>query len=260
MISPLLTTSWDDGHPLDFRIAELLAKYNLTGTFYIPRSAPTTTMSPGHVRDLSSSFEIGAHTLDHVFLTDVEIARADEQIAGSKKWVEETIGRECVMFCPPAGRFNRQHIRLMELAGFTGMRTVEFMSLDHPRPRPGESDGLLIMPTTLQARPHNPASYFRNFAKRLAMRNFWLYMLHARSGGWADCVRSLLQATLAQRGVFHLWGHSWEIQEQGQWDRLEYVFRLMNEVSREAPCLSNGQICLRASAGATSLSSASDAA
>ena len=256
MNTPLLTTSWDDGHPLDFRIAELLAKYNLTGTFYIPRSAPTATMSGSHVRDLSSSFEIGAHTLDHVFLTDVEIARADEQIAGSKKWIEETIARECPMFCPPAGRFNRQHVRLMRLAGFTGMRTVEFMSLDHPR----ETDGMMVMPTTLQARPHNPGSYFRNFAKRLAMRNFWLYMLHARSGGWADCVRSLLRATLASGGVFHLWGHSWEIQEQGQWDRLEYVFRLMSEVTREAPCLTNGQVCLRATSSATALAGASDAA
>ena len=28
-----ITTSWDDGHPLDFRVAELLAKYGLPGTF-----------------------------------------------------------------------------------------------------------------------------------------------------------------------------------------------------------------------------------
>ena len=34
----IITTSWDDGHPLDFKLAELLNKYNLKGTFYIPRS------------------------------------------------------------------------------------------------------------------------------------------------------------------------------------------------------------------------------
>jgi hypothetical protein len=28
-----ITTSWDDGHPLDLRVAELLAKYGLKDTF-----------------------------------------------------------------------------------------------------------------------------------------------------------------------------------------------------------------------------------
>ena len=34
----IVTTSWDDGHPLDFKIASLLEEYNLKGTFYIPKA------------------------------------------------------------------------------------------------------------------------------------------------------------------------------------------------------------------------------
>lgn len=30
----IITTSWDDGHPLDLKIAELLDKYGINGTFY----------------------------------------------------------------------------------------------------------------------------------------------------------------------------------------------------------------------------------
>ena len=37
--STCITTSWDDGHPLDLRVAELLAKYGLQGTFYVPMTA-----------------------------------------------------------------------------------------------------------------------------------------------------------------------------------------------------------------------------
>src|SRR2546421_3969818 len=177
MIEPLLTTSWDDGHVLDFKIADLLSKYDLTGTFYIPRNAPTTTMSPAHVRDLASGFEVGAHTLEHVFLTDVDVARAEGEIAGSKKWVEQTIGRPCAMFCPPAGRFNRDHLRLIRVAGFTGVRTVEMLSLDHPRLR----EGVLVMPTTLQAATHTPWTFAKNIAKRRAVRNLWMYILRAHS-------------------------------------------------------------------------------
>ena len=33
---PIVTTSWDDGHPLDVRLAELLSSYGVPGTFYLP--------------------------------------------------------------------------------------------------------------------------------------------------------------------------------------------------------------------------------
>ena len=32
-----ITTSWDDGHTLDLRLADLLDKYDLRGTFYVAR-------------------------------------------------------------------------------------------------------------------------------------------------------------------------------------------------------------------------------
>src|SRR5687768_14224449 len=103
MPETIITTSWDDGHPLDLRIAEMLTRYGLTGTFYIPRSISTGVMSDVQLRDLSTQFEIGAHTLNHVFLTDTDSATARDEISGSKKWVEDTTGRPCTVFCPPAG-------------------------------------------------------------------------------------------------------------------------------------------------------------
>jgi hypothetical protein len=239
-----LTTSWDDGHPHDFRVAELLTKYGLTGTFYIPKICDQGTMSPAHVRDLASSFEIGAHTLNHVFLTEVDDDTAEQEIAGSRKWVEDTTGKQCTMFCPPAGKYHPRHLRMIAAAGFIGFRSVEFLSLDPPRRQ--RADGLLEMPTTLQARHHSELAYLKNFAKRRAARNLWLYLLHAQSPLWPDKARSLLETTLRKGGVFHLWGHSWEIHQQHQWDRLEYVLKMMGEVTEEAPCLSNGELCRRA--------------
>ena len=32
----VVTTSWDDGYPADLRVAELLAKHGVAGTFYVP--------------------------------------------------------------------------------------------------------------------------------------------------------------------------------------------------------------------------------
>jgi peptidoglycan/xylan/chitin deacetylase (PgdA/CDA1 family) len=237
---PLLTTSWDDGHVLDFRIAELLTQYGLTGTFYIPRSAPTGTMSEDHVRELSAIFEIGAHTLDHLFLTEINLPRAAVQIVGSKQWVEQTTGEPCTIFCPPAGKLTRQHLGIIKASGFSAVRSVEYMSLDHPRD--GDVEGLSLIPTTIQAKPTPGSAYLRNVAKRFALRNLWLYLLHARSPIWSDNVRRLLELTIARNGVFHLWGHSWEIEEHHQWDRLEQVFQLMSEFRAQAPCVTNSAL------------------
>jgi len=46
-------------------------------------------------------------------------------------------------------------------------------------------------------------------------------------------------------GVFHLWGHSWEVQQTGQWQRLDEVLRFMGEFASEAPSLTNGELCQR---------------
>ena len=81
MPQAFITTSWDDGHPSDMRLAEMLARHGLTGTFYIPRSISTGVMPDSDIRRLSSNFEIGAHTLNHVFLPDADDTTARAEIA-----------------------------------------------------------------------------------------------------------------------------------------------------------------------------------
>ena len=243
MPQAFITTSWDDGHPADLRIAEMLARHGLTGTFYVPRSIETGVMPLSDIRRLSQDHEIGAHTLHHVFLADADDATSRQEISGSKKWVEDVTGSACPMFCPPAGRFQARHVPMFRDAGYAGIRTVEFFSLDLPRFR----SGLLEMPTTLQAFPHPAANYLKNLIKRRAGANFWLYARTGHTRNWPDLARRLLERTLRVGGVFHLWGHSWEVERAGQWARLEEVFALLGEAREQAPCLTNGQVCQRRS-------------
>src|SRR6202008_1069187 len=119
-------------------------------------------VSDSQLRELASRFEIGAHTLNHVFLADADDATAAGEISGSKKWVEDQTGRPCTMFCPPAGKFTARHRPMFRDAGFAGIRTVEFMSYDLPR----KCDGVMEMPTTLQAFPQPRVNYVRNLTKR----------------------------------------------------------------------------------------------
>lgn len=245
----IVTTSWDDGHPLDLRIAELLQKYGLRGTFYTPMISEWGVMTARQIRDLGATFEIGAHTLEHRVLTTLSDDEAQREIFESKSWIEEVTGRPCAMFCPPQGRFTHRHVGMARNAGFVGLRTVELMSLGFPR----REGGVLVMPTTVQAHPHEMLTYAKNAVKRAAFGNLWRYIAHGRASDWPTLAESLLRDAIEQGGVFHLWGHSWELQEYGQWSRLDNVLALMGELTDRTHSFTNGAICqhaiLRGAAG-----------
>ncbi|MEH2506435.1 hypothetical protein V1290_005246 [Bradyrhizobium sp. AZCC 1578] len=237
-----ITTSWDDGHPLDLRVAELLSKYGLRGTFYVPRIAEHETMSAAQIRELSLAFEIGAHTLHHAVLTEATEQKAWQEIAGSKSWVESNTGIRCLMFCPPNGKYRNRHLEMVRKAGYLGARNVELLSLDLPR----KNAGIMLLPTTIQAYPHGSFAFAKNAVKRMALTNLLRLITHGRSIDWPELTRSLLYESLRCGGMLHLWGHSWELQETDQWRRLDEVLRCMSEFAIQAPSLTNGQICQRA--------------
>jgi peptidoglycan/xylan/chitin deacetylase (PgdA/CDA1 family) len=244
-----ITTSWDDGHPLDLRVAELLTKHRISGTFYIPRIAENETMSAVHIRQLSLAFEIGAHTLRHADLTRATEQQAWQEIAGSKSWLEDNIGQPCRMFCPPKGKYSRRTLVAVRRAGFFGLRSVELLSLDFPR----RQAGIMLLPTTIQAYPHGSLAFAKNAVKRMALKNLLRLMTHGRSTDWPALAQSLLHESLRYGGVFHLWGHSWEMQATGQWQRLDEALRCMSEFAIRAPSLTNGQICQRALSSSASV-------
>jgi hypothetical protein len=234
-----ITTSWDDGHPLDLRLAEMLAARNLRGTFYVPRQSQNRTMSDEQIQRLSENFEIGAHTLNHVFLDACQPQRAREEIRDSKKWIEDITGKACNMFCPPGGKFNARHLGMIREAGYSGIRTVELLSLDEPR----RCDGLFILPTTIQAHPHRRLAYGRNIARRRAWDNLWRYLRSGATSDWAGLAELLINECIRRGGVFHLWGHSWEIESRNQWKSLEQVLDRLAELSTQMSVVTNGTLC-----------------
>ncbi|KWV55982.1 hypothetical protein AS156_05060 [Bradyrhizobium macuxiense] len=234
-----VTTSWDDGHPNDLRLAAMLARYAITGTFYVPAATERETMSAPQMRELTRDFEIGAHTLHHVDLTGVADHAALSEIVDSKAWIEDMTGFRCLCFCPPIGRYSSRHLGMIRKAGYVAVRSVELLSLDFPRPQAG----LLLMPTTVQAFPHRFPVFARNAIKRLALANLWRYVVHGRTAEWPELAGSLLRQAIARGGVFHLWGHSWELEDDSQWQRLEDVLRFMASSLSQAPAVTNGQLC-----------------
>jgi peptidoglycan-N-acetylglucosamine deacetylase len=235
----ILTTSWNDGHPLDYEVAELLHQYGIHATFYIPRQSRRYTISESHIRDLAERFEIGAQTLDNVELPRLPPEKARQEIADSKAWLEYVTGRECRMFCYPEGKFTSIHAAMVQDAGFIGARTAEYFSIDFPRFR----YGIYEMPTTVQAYPQEPSRYLRNTIKRGSFRRLWDYIQLGWGMNWDDLARMLWQECLTSGGVFHLWSHSWEIEQEDQWKRLEEMFRFFDEFADQEMRMTNGEVC-----------------
>ncbi len=234
----IMTTSWDDGHPLDFRVADLLAKYGLRGTFYIPLACEHEVLTAPQVGDLATNFEVGAHTLHHVDLTATSDAVAKTEIAGSRHAIEAITGKACNSFCFPKGRFRRRHLEIVKDAGFAAARTVELFSLEAPN----NANGLALIPTTVQAFSHTPLTYWKNCAKRFKIKNLQHLIEFRTTKDWASLAIRMLERASKCGGVFHLWGHSWEVEKAGQWQCLERVFAAMEQRKQDGICVTNFEL------------------
>ncbi len=221
----LFTTSWDDGYTLDMRIAGILERYGCTGTFYVcPRTQHGRMMlSPESLKELSQKHEVGAHTLRHPKLTKIAIQDAKQEIEGSKKWVEERIGKSCDMFCYPYGDWNEPVKYLVQQAGFKGARTVSDLLFATTDP--------FAMPTSIQVTP---------FPKRRTFSRWWhpfdlfgplrVRMKRLRELGiplkqttsWLTLTTALFDYALAtNQPHFHVWGHSHELERYNMWHDVE---------------------------------------
>lgn len=224
--SAIVTTSWDDGYPADSRVAAMLADRTLPGTFYVPLRGPDSkpTLTGAEIRDLhSAGFEIGAHTLTHAVLTHLSVSGAAEEITASKDHLQQRLGAPVSMFCYPRGRFNSTIVAQVKTAGYIGARTTEMLRLEA-----GSSP--YTMPTTLQAFAHPNIDYLKNTLRHGCLSSLFRYRRELRVGiDWVQLGKNLFDRVLQNGGVFHLWGHSWEVEGHRDWDRLS---DLLDYISR----------------------------
>lgn len=222
-MTKLITTSWDDGYPADFHIAELLQKYKLQGTFYIPKTnSEYEVMSEAKVVELARHFEIGGHTINHVRIKKKSKTLFDQEILACAKWLEELLGEAPVSFCFPGGVYNKPAIAYAFKAGFQLIRTTELLN-----PAIGKEYG--VFPTTLQVYSHSSFTYIKHLLKRLKFRSLRLYL----STGFGTHLQYLAEYYLdhisKHGGCFHLWGHSWEIEKKELWGELEQLLKIISD-------------------------------
>src|SRR6476661_3177846 len=73
---------------------------------------------------VEAGMEIGAHTRNHVVLTECSDAVAREEIAGSKRDLEEAMGIEVRSFSYPYGEHRAEHVEMVRQAGYATATTI----------------------------------------------------------------------------------------------------------------------------------------
>ena len=234
----VVTTSWDDGDRRDLRVAELLRSRNLSGTFYVPiapyRGRPA--LSHAELRSLSSNgLEIGAHGFSHKLLWRLPAQELAREVNPCKSALEDIIGTRVRMFCYPRGRYDSNVIQAVKKAGYCGARTVRLLAT--------RSDfSPFEIPTTVQVFPHTKFSYIKNIIRTRKIESLQVCLTNRRwLGNWIQLGQRLFDSVLQNGGIWHLWGHSWEIDELGLWEELgELLDYVCNR--RGVTYLSNGEL------------------
>jgi len=215
-----VTISIDDGDDSDLRTVDLLHKYGLQATFYIPGSnEERQVMNARQIREIDQQFEIGSHTLHHVRLHNLPPQQAWQEIVDGKKFSEDAVGHEVVSFCYPGGKFTRQVARQVADAGFLGARTCRYFQNNFP-------NDPFFWDISTYANSYPSYVQLRHCLLEYNFGGAYKYLTTFRAEvPWVSQFKRALEDVSQNAGIAHLYFHSWEIGENNEWGELESVFK-----------------------------------
>jgi peptidoglycan/xylan/chitin deacetylase (PgdA/CDA1 family) len=132
--------TFDDGY-MDFmtHALPLLQEYAFTATVYLVsdqisgtnkwdegRAEPATLMGPAEIREAQAAgITFGSHSKSHLRMADLPLARAREEVFGSKKALEDLLGMEVPLFCYPFGNSSAPVREAVREAGYSAALGIE---------------------------------------------------------------------------------------------------------------------------------------
>jgi peptidoglycan/xylan/chitin deacetylase (PgdA/CDA1 family) len=149
-----LDDGWYDGYVYAFPI---MRKYGFVGTFYVITSRINSAdfLSIQEMRTLEAAGnDIGSHTVDHISLQTVPLARVKQEVEDASEQIEKAVGHRPVSLAYPMGGLSVQVVMVvsaipdMKLAVHTGFGTEETwvarFNVPRVRVHPGTSPALLL--------------------------------------------------------------------------------------------------------------------
>ena len=201
-LAKALTVRYDDGVEQDVRLIEILDRHGIKATFNINSgcySYEGKVFEPGRIhRRMSksmvtkayanSSHEVAVHGYSHPFLETLPPAEAAYEILEDRKNLEEQFG--CIIrgMAYPYGTYNDTVVEILKNSGIVYSRTVQ-------------STRKFKMPTDWL---RLPATCHHNDPELMALAEKFVKLPSAE-----------------HPKMFYLWGHSYEFEENNNWDVIE---------------------------------------
>jgi peptidoglycan/xylan/chitin deacetylase (PgdA/CDA1 family) len=118
-----IVLSFDDGYRPQFTFAlPQLRKHGWAGVLNL--KAEGSDLYTSNVKAMiAAGWEVAAHTIHHLDLTELGSEQLKEEVAGSRQIIRREYGVPVKNFCYPAGRFDPTVIAAVEAAGYVGATT-----------------------------------------------------------------------------------------------------------------------------------------
>lgn len=190
-----VTLSYDDGVIYDKKLLDIIKKYSLKCTFNINsgllngENRKMTKKEAVNIYD--NSCEIACHGEKHLKLTDIDDSLVAYEIIADRKNLEEWFNRRVNGVAYPYGEFNEKIIKILKDCNIKYARTAT-SSYTFSLPE----NWLALKPTC----HHTEKNLFELVEK----------FLICEKEKWNE-----------QPQMFYLWGHSYEFEDNGNWEVLE---------------------------------------
>ena len=205
-----VTFSYDDGVTQDIRLIELLNKYHLKCTFNLNseklgqnrilmckgQRVSHYKVHPADVREIYEGHEIAVHTLTHPRLTELEEAEIIRQVEQDRLNLSELAGYEVIGMAYPCGGVNNDD-RVAEIIGRrTPVRYARTIT------------------STFNFEPQENLLRFNP-------------SVHTMQPELFDLAEKFIALQPETPQLFYIWGHSYEFDIPGGWERMEKLCEML---------------------------------
>ena len=196
----IIEFSFDDGWHLDLRVANLLKKYNLTGTFYIVVDwvGKEGYLTWDEIKELDKQgFKIGSHSLSHP--QDLKLVYDEQlhtEIQNSKDMIEMVLGHGIESFCYPRGRMDERVRAKVVESGYLEARGTG-------KPGITEVNDKFYLPGTIHIFQR------KEYGKQSIL----------------EFAKQTIDKVKKEGGYCNVWAHSRELEEFSLWGVLEEVLK-----------------------------------
>lgn len=200
-----VTFSYDDGVESDRKLLDILNRYHLKGTFNLNAGllgSPDSWDCKGfqvarlpldNLGALYQGHEIAVHGLLHLHPTELSREAWAQEIGEDKKRLEALFGAEMAGMAYAYGQYDDQVVEVVKETGLRYARTVQSTHGFAP-----QANLLTFHPTC----HHNDPQVF-------------------------ELIERFLSCETDEPQLFYLWGHSYELDADQNWDRFERICSML---------------------------------